>query len=544
MMAAADTLYFGGSILTIDRQRPEVQALAVRDGRILALGTVQELEPHIGPATARIDLKGQALLPGFVEAHAHPFGYGRIWGEPLVNIRASHIPSYEAVIATIRRRVAKAAPGEVLAFVGLDALRHQGMREPTLAEMDELAPDNPIAIYTFNFHSLFLNSRMMALLGLDASTADYPGARHERDAQGQLTGKMLEFAAFRNFDRVCQQFGSERGLRELGGGLWKFAKSGITTAADLGPHDGAMAAYRQLWEKGPLPIRLRVYARAAMEGPPVQQLDWGDDDVRMGGIKVWADGSPFVGTAWLSRPYLSNEVTLKGLSLPAGYLGHMNFSQEELHGLIEFYVRQGWQVATHVQGDQTMDAVLDVFDSLQKKYAPPASPHRIEHCGTLRDDQLARIHALGMVCSFFVPHVYHWGDAIRDALLGPERAGNYMPAGSATRLGMRVSYHSDAPMTEPDPLLAIQTAVTRRTATGAVLGEHQRVSLEEALRAMTLDAAYHIGMDREVGSLEVGKRADFVLLAQDPRQVAPEKLAALEVRGTWVDGREVWNAAT
>ena len=256
MKHPADSLYFGGPILTMDRQRPEVQAIAVRDGRILAMGTVQELEPHIGPATARIDLKGQALLPGFVEAHAHPFGYGRIWGEPLVNIRASHIPSYEAVIATIRRRVAKAAPGESLAFVGLDALRHQGMREPTLAEMDEWAPENPIAIYTFNFHSLFLNSRMMALLGLDESTADYPGARHERDAQGRLTGKMVEFAAFRNFDRVCQQFGSERGLRELGGGLWKFAKAGITTAADLGPHEGAMAAYQKLWEQGPLPLRL------------------------------------------------------------------------------------------------------------------------------------------------------------------------------------------------------------------------------------------------------------------------------------------------
>ena len=541
MTNKADALYSGGPILTIDRQQPEVEAVAVRDGRILAMGTVQELERHAGPATTRVDLRGQALLPGFVEAHTHPFGYGRIWGEPLVNIRASHIPTYEAVIATIRRRVAKAAPGDVLAFVGLDALRHEGMREPTLAEMDALAPDNPIAIYTFNFHSLFLNSRMMTLLGLDAATADFPGGRYERDAQGRLTGKLLEFAAFRGFTLVCQQFGSERGLRELSGGLWKFARAGITTAAELGPHEGAMAAYQQLWEKGPLPIRLRIYARAAMEGPPIQQLEWGGNDVRMSGIKVWADGSPFVGTAWLSRPYLSTAVTLKGLGLKPGHVGHMNYEPEKLHELIEHYASQGWQVATHVQGDQTMDAVLDVYAAVLKKYGQPASPHRIEHCGTVRDDQLARTLSLGMVCSFFVPHVYHWGDAIRDSLLGSERAGNYMPAGSATRLGMRVSYHSDAPMTEPDPLLAIQTAVTRRTASGQVLGEHQRVSLEDALRAMTIDAAYQIGMDKEVGSLEVGKRADFVVLAQDPRRVAAEALAAIEVRGTWIDGRPVWS---
>ena len=541
MIAIADTLYFGGHILTMDRQQPEVQALAVRDGRIAALGTTQALESLVGLQTRRVDLKGRTLLPGFVEAHTHPFGYGRIWGEPLINIRASHIPSYDAVIATIQRRVAKAAPGEVLAFVGLDALRHQGMREPTLAEMDALAPNNPLAIYTFNFHALFFNSHMMELLGLDASTVDFPGGRYERDVKGDLTGKMVEFAAFRNFERVCQQFGSERGLRELSGGLWKFAHGGITTAADLGLQEGALSAYQQMWEKGAMPIRLRLYARAALDGPSIQQLNWGDFDVRMGGVKVWADGSPFVGTAWLSRPYLSTEVTLKGLSLPAGYSGHMNFEPERLQALIEHYVHQGWQVAIHVQGDQTMDAVLDVFDALQGKYPAPVRPHRIEHCGAVRDDQLVRIHSLGLVCSFFVPHVYHWGDAIKDSLLGPERAVNYMPAGSATRLGMRVSYHSDAPMTEPDPLLAIQTAVTRRTASGQVLGEHQRVSIDEALRAMTIDAAYQINLDEEVGSLELGKRADFVLLEQDPRHVDPEMLAAIKVCGTWIDGREVWS---
>ena len=540
MTLPADTLYFGGTILTIDQRRPEAEALAVREGRIQALGTVDELAPFIGPQTTRVDLNGQTLLPGFVEAHTHPFGYGRIWGEPLVNIRASHIPSYEAVLATIRRRVAKATPGEALAFVGLDAMRHENMREPTLAEMDALAPNHAMAIYTFNFHSLFLNSRMLARLGLDASTQNVPGGIYERDAQGQLTGKVVELAAFTTFERVCQLFGSERGRRELAGGLWKFAKSGITTAGDLALHEGAVAGYKQLYEQGQLPFRMRLYQRAMLDGPSPQQLDWGGYDVRMGGIKVWADGSPFVGTAWLSRPYLSNEVTLKGLSLKAGHVGHLNFKPEVLQQLIEQQVRQGWQVATHIQGDQTMDVVLDIFEGLQGRYPAPPAPHRLEHCGTVRDDQLVRAMKLGLVCSFFVPHIYHWGDPIRDILLGDERAGNYMPAGSATRLGMRLSYHSDAPMTEPDPLLAIQTAVTRRTAAGTVMGAHQCVPLDAALRAMTIDAAYQIGMDQEVGSLEVGKRADFVLLGQDPRQVASENLAAIEVRGTWIDGKPVW----
>lgn len=542
MKITADTLFFGGTILTIDPARPEVQALAVRDGRILALGTEQELQALVGTGTVQIDLRGQTLLPGFVEAHAHPFGYGRIWGEPLVNVRASHIPSYEAVIATIRRRVAKAVPGEVLAFVGLDALRHEGMREPTLAELDALAPANPLAIYTFNFHALFVNSRMMAVLGLDDSTQDIPGGRYERDSHGRLTGKMIEFAAFHGFARVCEQFGSERGLRELAGGLWKFAKSGITTATDIGPHEGAIPAYRKALEHGELPIRLRLYARATFDGPPVQTLDWGGDHVKMIGIKVWADGSPFVGTAWLTRPYLNSEVTLKGLSLEHDHVGHMNYEPEKLRELIDRHASQGWQIATHVQGDKTIDAVLDVYEATLQKFPSATRPFRLEHCGTMRDDQIARAHAMGVVCSIFVPHVYHWGDPIRDALLGPERAGNYMPTGSAARVGMRVSYHSDAPMTEPDPLLSIQTAVTRLTASGAVLGPHQRVSIDAALRAVTIDAAYHIGMDHEVGSLEVGKRADFAILGSDLRQVPPETLASIKVNGTWIDGRQVWCA--
>lgn len=540
MNSTADTLFFGGTVLTMDPQQPEAQAIAVRAGRILAVGTAADVAGVVGPTTKRIDLHGQTLLPGFVEAHAHPFGYGRIWGDPLVNIRASHIPSYEAVIATIKRRVAKAKKDEVLAFVGLDALRHQGMHEPTLAELDALAPENPLAIYTFNFHSLFVNSRMLEKLALDESTKDFPGGRYERDSKGKLTGKMVEFAAFNGFERVCALFGSERAMRELSGGLWKFAKSGITTATDIGPHEGAIPAYRKAFEQGELPLRLRVYARANFDGPLAQKFDWGGDAVRLIGIKVWADGSPFVGTAYLTRPYMNTDVTLKGLSLSENDCGHMNFEPDRLRELINRYAKEGWQIATHVQGDATIDAVLDIYERTLVDYPKAVRPFRLEHCGTMRDDQIARAHAMGVVCSFFVPHVYHWGDPIRDSLLGAERAGNYMPAGSATRMGMRVSYHSDAPMTEPHPLLAVQTAVTRLTESGTLLGGHQRVAIDEALKAVTIDAAYHIGMDQEVGSLEMGKRADFVILGSDPRRVPPETLASIPVHGTWMDGQEVW----
>ncbi len=541
MTATADVLFLG-NIVTMEPQRPTAQALAVRDGRIVGVGDESDLASLTGPGTRRVELGSRTLLPGFVEAHAHPYSFGRVFGDPLVNIRASHIPSYEAVVATIRRRAAKAAEGEVLAFVGLDALRHAGMREPTRAELDEWAPRNPLAVYTFNFHSLFVNSLMLERMGLTDATPDFPGGRYERDAHGRLTGKMVEFAAFKGFEAVCNMVGSDRGFAQLSQSMQKFARAGITTSTDIGMHEGALSGYRRMYDSGPLPLRLRLFSRSALDAPLAPALDWGGDMVKMIGVKAWADGSPFVGTAWLSRPYLNNDVTLKGIGLSHDDTGHMNFAPEKLTALIDQYASQGMHVATHAQGDRTIDATLDAYEACITRYGRPALPYRLEHCGTMREDQIERAMALGVVCSFFLAHVYHWGDPIRDSLLGPKRGGNYMPVGSATRAGMRLSYHSDAPMTEPDPLLSIQVAVTRGTASGAVLGEHQRVSIDEALKAMTIDAAYQLGMAHEAGSLAIGKFADFAVLGDDPRQMPPHLLASIPVKGTWVAGREVWSA--
>lgn len=370
---------FVGNIVTMDPARPAARALAVRGGRIVALGSEADVAAPNGPATRRVEPGDRCLLPGFVEAHAHPYGFGRVFGDPLVNVRASHIPSYDAVVATIRRRAAKAQAGEVLAFVGLDALRHTGMREPTLAELDEWAPRNPLAVYTFNFHALFVNSLMLERLGLDASTADFPGGRYERDPQGRLTGKMVEFAAFRGFESVCSLFGGDRRFAQLEASMRKFARNGITTSTDIGMNEGALAHYRRLYEQVPLPIRLRVFGRASIDGPLPTPLDWGGDMVRMIGIKAWADGSPFVGTARLSRPYLSSELTLKGIGLREGEVGHMNFEPAHLHAIIDRYFSRGWHVATHVQGDRTIDATLDVYEACIARHGRPALPPRLEH---------------------------------------------------------------------------------------------------------------------------------------------------------------------
>jgi predicted amidohydrolase YtcJ len=228
--------------------------------------------------------------------------------------------------------------------------------------------------------------------------------------------------------------------------------------------------------------------------------------------------------------------------LPKDSTGSLNYSKEDLHWLIDAYAQQGHQIAVHAQGDRTIDVVLDGFEAALAKAPHAKRPFRLEHCGLMRDDQLARAKSLGVVCSFFLPMFHYWGDSMSRHLLGSERGDRFVPIGSAARLGMRSSYHCDAPMTWPDALLMLYVATTRRTQSGAVLGADQIVDIDTALRSITIDAAHHIRAEDRLGSLTPGKRADFVRLSRDPRKMPPDELRDIEVLGTIVDGKPIWPA--
>jgi predicted amidohydrolase YtcJ len=291
--------------------------------------------------------------------------------------------------------------------------------------------------------------------------------------------------------------------------------------------------------RGQLTVRLRTYEMSNPQMSTTATPGEGDDMVRQVGIKIWVDGSPWIGNIALSFPYLDTAAT-RTIGVTPGSCGHANYTAEQLTEIVGAYFPLGWPMACHVQGDAGVDTILDVYEEALRRNPRDDHRLRLEHVGAIRDEQLQRAANLGVTCSIFVDQIHYWGDVIVDGLFGPERGSRWMPAGSAVAAGMRISLHNDPPVTPEEPLRNISVAVTRKAPSGRVLGPEERLTVEQAIRAQTIDAAWQLFSDDIIGSLEVGKYADLVVLSADPRSVPPEEIADLEVRATFLAGRQVY----
>jgi predicted amidohydrolase YtcJ len=288
-----------------------------------------------------------------------------------------------------------------------------------------------------------------------------------------------------------------------------------------------------------LTVRLRVYEVSNEAMVTDMTPDNGDDLFRQVGIKIWVDGSPWIGNIDLSFPYLDTDAT-RTIGVAPGSCGHANYTREQLTEIVHAYFPKGWPMACHVQGDAGVDTILDIYQDVLRK--SPRDDHRLrlEHVGAIRDEQLQRAHDLGVTCSIFVDQIHYWGDIIVDGLFGSEHGTRWMPCGSAVKTGMRISLHNDPPVTPEEPLRNISVAATRVAPSGRVIGPEERITVEQAIKAQTIDAAYQLFADDVIGSLEVGKYADMVVLSADPRAVAPEDIADLDVQATFLAGKQVY----
>ena len=314
-------------------------------------------------------------------------------------------------------------------------------------------------------------------------------------------------------------------------------RGGLTTCSEMAFDPGFRPVVEQM--RSDLTVRLRPYEISNAQMSTDLTPDNGDDMLRQTGIKIWVDGSPWIGNIDLSFPYLDTDAT-RIIGVTPGSCGCANYTHEQLAEIVEAYFPRGWQMACHVQGDAGVDTILDVYEDVLRRH--PRSDHRLrlEHVGAIRPEQLQRAHDLGVTCSIFVDQIHYWGDVIVDGLFGPERGDRWMPCGSAVKTGMRISLHNDPPVTPEEPLRNISVAVTRTAPSGRVLGPEERLTVDQAIRAQTIDAAWQLFCDDVVGSLEVGKYADMVLLSADPRAVSAEEIAGLEVRATFLAGRQVY----
>ncbi|MCY6382165.1 amidohydrolase [Hoeflea prorocentri] len=533
-------LFTGGPIISVDKTNPTPEAVVIENGKILFAGPLSEARSRMPSALERVDLAGSSLLPGFIDAHSHPLWAAKTRGAPVVDVRAETVPTFDALLAKIERRVAAAKSGEFLLFFGLDAQLHEGFDTPTRQFLDDIAPDNPLGIQTSNCHALFMNSAGFAACGIDENTPTPTGSVIDRDDTGRPTGKIAEAITWQALETFYEAWGEDRLNDEFEAGINDFIRQGITTTTEHLYLPFYKAYYLNALGKGwPLP-RIAAYQQAVSADLNVERMNVGEDRLWMAGVKIHADGSPFIGNIWLSQPYLDNDITRLRMGLAPGHTGGMNYPPEYFENMVRTYVSQGWQMTIHTQGDRTIDTVLDLLENVLSETPRPDHRFRLEHCALMREDQIERAVKLGVLSSFFINHITHWGAPIEDALFGPERAAHYMPAGSAVKHGMRISLHADTPMTDPSALELMQAATTRTAGDGRCVGAGERLDAQTALKAVTIDAAFQICKEDMLGSISPGKHADLVVLEKNPLETQSEDLASIKVEQTWLAGERVW----
>jgi len=529
---SADLVIFG-DILTVDATRPTAEALAVSGGRIAAVGSRADVQPWVGADTEVRAVDG-CVLPGFVEAHGHPLMEAVALSDRIIDIRPVTLATADAVVAAIHAEVA--TRGAAGAYVnGWDPLLQTGLPEPSLAWLDGVAPDTPLVIVHNSGHKAYFNSAAARAAGLNRDTPDPKGASYGRDANGELDGTAEEIGAV--FPLLGGAIQASDYPAMLAAECERLNRAGLTTCSEMAFDPMFRPLLAQLHDQ--LTVRLRTYEMSTAQLHSDASPFDGDDMVRQVGIKIWVDGSPWVGNIDLTFPYLDTDAT-RTIGVVPGSCGSANYTREQLAEIVGTFYPQGWQLACHVHGDAGVDTILDVYEEALARW--PRNDHRLrlEHVGAITPAQLQRAHDLGVTCSLFVDQIHYWGDIIVDGLFGPERGDKWMPAASAVATGMRISLHNDPPVTPEEPLRNISVAATRTAPSGRVLGPEERLTVEQGIRAQTLDAAWQLFADNVIGSLEVGKYADLVVVSADPRTVPAEAVADLEVRTTYLAGRQVY----
>jgi predicted amidohydrolase YtcJ len=508
---------------------PRAEALAVRGERILAVGRMQDVETRRGSGTRIVNLDGRTLLPGLIDPHMHSV---YVQFDDWIDVGPIAAPNNEAVQAKLREGVRAAKPGDWVRAQLFDPSITQGARAPTLAELDALAPANPFFMLESNGHVAYVNTKALQLAGVTRDTPDPLTARFVRGPNGELTGRIEEAPAFLVFfGRMPMPSAAEMRMR-MRRLFDRAAAVGCTALHDCGI--GALAGTSDLallnsvMQDKP-PVRYRgMLVSTAMDGWEKMGIKpgQGDDRFRLDGVKAWSDGSNQAYTGYQRASYLGRDTR-----------GALNYTPEQLTEAIRRAHRAGWQVGVHANGDAGIDTTLAAFETVLREVPRSDHRHRIEHCSVLHPEQITKMRELGISPSFLSGHVRWWGKAFRDRILGSERARFYDPCASAVKGGLRISLHSDWNTTPIEPLRCVADAATRIMEEGGdVFFADERIPVEAALKAVTIDAAWQCRMDSIVGSIEPGKYADLTLLERDPTAVAPTDIAKIKISETWLAG--------
>ncbi len=535
------TIYSARKIITMNNYQAEASHVAVRDGRILGVGSLEDVQGW-GEHSLDDQFAEKILMPGFVEGHCHLME-GSIWRYHYVGFHARTGPdgkiheglgSIDAVADKLAR-IEAAMPDKDTPLIawGFDPIYFDGGRMD-LGHMDRISTTRPVVILHSNLHLLNASRAVLQAANITAAT-NVEGIA--KDAKGEPTGELQEIAAkFMALDTIGLDYSTEASEKLALDNFGQIAcQTGVTTATDLfnsAPDEAVqnLAAWTARED-----FRFRIAPAFGGASVPSAQgvermaelVKLNNDKLHFGLVKLVTDGSIQGMTGRMKWPGYYN-------GLPNGV---WNTGPDELQGMVQAYHDAGLQVYIHTNADEASEVAINAIEATFTKSPRRDHRHTLQHCQMADESQYRRMAALGIGVNLFSNHLYYWGDEHRATTMGPDRAKRSNAAATAERLGVPFAIHSDAPVTPLGPLFTAWCAVNRLTSSGYLLGPNERISAASALRAITLGAAYAMKMDHEVGSIEVGKRADFAVLEDDPTTIAPEALRDVGVWGTVLGGR-------
>jgi len=531
----ADTVLYDGKIITVDAAESMAEAVAVKFGKILAVGSSSDVRTLVGSETKLIDLKERTVIPGLNDSHCHPTDAAM---QRALSIDASYEAGVRSLV-DIQARIAEWAKrrpkGEWINVVNEDESKLAEKRHPNRWDLDKVAPDHPVMVTTVGGHFSIVNSKAFEVAGITKDSPDPMGGRYERDPKtGELTGWIHERAAL-----VVQptRYGRDPTLEEAMESIrWvlnQYAAAGLTCVNDGGIARSILVrALQELRRRDELPVRVRMDLRYEMM-PHLAALGisegFGDDMLKVCAVKAVADGAISARTAWVAEPYLHRP----------DYYGEPAITREALREIVMEGYSKGYRFAVHANGERAINMFLDIIEEAQEKYPRNDPRNRAIHCTVITPEIIARMRRLRVIPTIFGPYPYYHGDKILPAF-GAARLERMFAARSFLDAGLEVSAHSDHHASPYPPLMGIHALVNRKSEKGQPVGEGQKISVMEALRLYTINAAYHSFEEDVTGSIEPGKFADLVVLGKDLLTVPPETIIKIPIDMTMVAGRIVY----